>query len=127
MLPSCAQGQGSLSASPRVQRYYLTPSEKVCKLPKRLEVHHYLETRGELIVGSLNQHATQSCFSSPLTPSKGRMGYLLKTPAKSVKVRPFIFVILTICNILYYTRSPITSSRVNPSSVLDISGCSLYI
>lgn len=105
----------------------LTPSEKVCRLPQRLEVHRYLDTRRELIVGSLNQHATQGCFTSPLTPSKGRMGYLLKTPGKSVKVRPFIFVILTICNILYYIRSPITSSHVNPSSVLDISGCSLYI
>lgn len=85
-----------------------------------------LRQGGKLIAHSLSQHATHGCFSSPLTPSKGRMGYLLKTPAKSVKVRPFIFVILTICNILYYTRSPITSSRVNPSSVLDIPGCSLY-
>lgn len=85
-----------------------------------------LRVGGKLIAGSVRQHATHGRFSSPLTLSEGRTGYLLKTLARSVKVRPFIFVIPTICNILYYTRSPVTTSSVNPSSVLDISGSSLY-
>ena len=104
---------------------------KSCIVQGKLQFHRYglaiLRLQDELITGSLSQHTMHGCFSNSSTLSKARRGHLLKTLAKAVRVRPFISVIPTICNILCYIRSPITSSSVNPSSVLNILRYSLYI